>query len=43
VQRLMEASALVIVDFEDAIDEGFVRLSESVRETLKQNESFRDG
>ena len=30
VQRLMEASALVIIDFKQAIDRGFVRLHEDV-------------
>lgn len=34
VQRLMEASALVIVDFEDAIQHGFVRLSARLAELL---------
>ena len=30
VQQLMEDSALVIIDYEDAIKDGFVRLSEDV-------------
>lgn len=34
VQRLMEASALVIVDFDDAIHHGFVQLSSDMRTLL---------
>jgi hypothetical protein len=34
VQRLMEASALVIVDYEDAIKNGFVVLSDSIRDAM---------
>ena len=34
VQRLMEASTLVIVDFEDAIHNGYVRLSDRLRTLL---------
>lgn len=34
VQELMEASALVIVDFEDAVQHGFVRLSDRLAELL---------
>ncbi len=32
MQRLMERSALVIIDFEDAIELGFVRLCDEIRE-----------
>jgi len=32
MQRLMEESALVIVDFESAIENGFVMLSEDIKE-----------
>ena len=32
VQRLMEASALVIIDFDAAIEKGFVQLCDSVRQ-----------
>lgn len=35
VQRLIEASALVIVDFERAIEDGFVRLNADVEEQFK--------
>ena len=38
VQRLMEKSALVIIDFEDAIRNGFVIVSEKM-EALRANES----
>lgn len=31
MQRLMEASALVIIDFDKAIEQGFVRLCEEIR------------
>lgn len=31
MQRLMERSALVIIDFESAIERGFVRLSDDIR------------
>lgn len=34
VQRLMEASALVIIDFKDAAEHGFVRLSERLTSLL---------
>ncbi len=32
MQRLMEESALVIIDFEQAIERGFVRLCDDIRE-----------
>lgn len=32
MQRLMEESALVIIDFDDAIERGFVRLCADIRE-----------
>ena len=42
VQRLMENSALVVVDFGKAIEEGFVQLTERVRETLIDHPEFND-
>jgi hypothetical protein len=36
VQKLMEDSALIIIDFNDAIEKGFVRLSEGVRELYSE-------
>ena len=41
MQRLMEDSALVIVDIEDAIEHGYVRLCESIRR-LHLEEVARD-
>ena len=41
MQRLMEESALVIVDIEDAIENGYVRLCESIRR-LHMEEVARD-
>ena len=32
MQQLMEESALVIIDFDDAIDRGFVKLCEDIRQ-----------
>ncbi|MEB3209565.1 MAG: ParB N-terminal domain-containing protein [Synechococcus sp.] len=37
VQRLMEDSALVIIDFDKAIEQGYVRLSENIRKTYMQD------
>jgi len=37
VQRLMEDSTLVILDFNKAIEQGYVRLSESIRKTYMQD------
>jgi hypothetical protein len=37
VQKLMEDSALVILDFNKAIEQGYVRLSESIRKTYMQD------
>jgi len=42
VQALMEASALVIIDFDDAVEEGFVQLSRQVRELLSNHPQFDD-
>lgn len=36
VQRLMEKSALVIIDFEDAIQNGYVQLSEEIKSQYLQ-------
>lgn len=35
LQKLMEASALVIIDFEQAIEHGFVKMTEKIAETYK--------
>jgi hypothetical protein len=37
IQSLFEASALVIIDFEQAIENGFVRLDERVEQAFKQD------
>lgn len=37
VQCLMEKSALVIIDFNKAIEEGFVKLTSEIQETMDQN------
>jgi hypothetical protein len=42
VQALMEESALVIVDFDDAIKHGYVRLSSRLSELLGADEAERD-
>ena len=42
VQALMEASALVVVDFGDAIQHGFVRLTDRLSELLDQDQTERD-
>lgn len=42
MQMLMEASALVIVDFNDAIKNGFVRLRGTVGEMLNEGEADGD-
>ena len=39
VQRLMEASALIIIDFDAAIRGGFVRLSEDIHEALTRDDA----
>lgn len=36
IQRLMESSALVIIDFDKAIESGFVRLSKEVKKLYEQ-------
>lgn len=38
VQALMERSALVIIDFKSAIEQGYVRLSEEIAELYKEQE-----
>jgi len=38
VQNLMEKSALIIIDYEKAIENGFVRISEKAINLLKENE-----
>lgn len=40
MQRLMEQSALVIIDFDDAIANGYVRLNEKIKQIM--NESGQD-
>ena len=37
VQRLMEKSALVIIDFNQAIEGGYVQLRDSIRELMKED------
>ena len=36
MQSLMEDSALVIIDFEKAIDDGFVRLCQDLKEQYRE-------
>ncbi len=38
VQRLMEQSALVIIDVDDAIVNGYLRLSKNIRRLLEEND-----
>lgn len=38
VQRLMEQSALVIIDIDDAIANGYVRLSSNIRKLLENSD-----
>lgn len=42
VQRLMEQSALVIIDIDDAIANGYVKLSQRMRELIDEQKN-RDG
>ena len=42
MQRLMEQSALVIIDFDDAIANGYVTLSEKMRSMI-QEQKKKDG
>lgn len=42
VQRLMEQSALVIIDIDDAIANGYVKLSQRMRELIDEQKK-RDG
>tara|TARA_R110002167_G_scaffold69576_5_gene196016 strand:+ start:1902 stop:2627 length:726 start_codon:yes stop_codon:yes gene_type:complete len=37
VQQLMEESALVIIDFEKAIEQGYVKLTKKIAESFKKN------
>ena len=43
VQRLMERSALVIVDFESAIEQGFVRMTERLNELVEDEMEGAEG
>lgn len=43
VQALMEESALVIIDFKDAISHGYVRLTERLRDLLDRDLEYRAG
>ena len=43
MQALMEDSALVIIDFERAIELGYVKLSEEIAEQFAQEEADDDG
>lgn len=42
LQRLMERSALVIIDFNDAIENGFVKLTEELADAYKQELDSED-
>ena len=37
IQKLMEKSALVIIDFDDAIANGYVKLSETIQTIMKES------
>ena len=37
IQKLMEESALVIIDFDDAIANGYVKLSKNIKKMLEEN------
>lgn len=37
IQRLMEKSALVIIDFEDAIANGYVQFSETIKRIMEES------
>ena len=37
MQELMEDSALVIIDFEKAIENGYVKLTKDIAESYKKN------
>lgn len=43
VQRLMEASALVIIDFKQAIERGFVRLSQDIAKQYESDYGEEEG
>ena len=38
IQQLMEDSALVIIDINDAIADGYVRLSKTIQDLLEEDE-----
>lgn len=40
MQELMEASALVIIDYEDAIHNGYVRLSDDIKTMLEEDTDY---
>jgi hypothetical protein len=40
VQDLMEQSALVIIDFDKAIENGFIQMSQEITETIDENEDI---
>lgn len=40
VQELMEKSGLVIIDFEDALINGFVKLTETLKELKDESENI---
>jgi len=42
LQALMEDSALVIIDFNKAIEQGFVRLNEDMFAALEESEAMGD-
>lgn len=41
MQQLMEKSALVIIDFEDAIANGYVKLSQRINEIAIQSDNYK--
>lgn len=42
VQELFEASALVIIDFDEAVEQGFVEMSDDMRDILQRQADRRD-
>ena len=42
IQELMEKSALVIIDVDDAIANGYVKLSETIADLLARGEDYAE-
>ena len=42
MQELMERSALVIIDFEDALANGYIELTEKIQSIAKQSKVYHD-